>query len=80
MIEDVFEGIFKLLGRFVSQIFIEVIFDILIKGSGYLIVKSFSKADPNPDGIAVVLTGTLFWIALAFGAYGLYVNIATSNA
>ena len=61
------EGIFKLIGRF----FAEVIFEILIKGAGYLICRIFSKR-VDPDGILVVLVGITFWGIIGGGAFLLY--------
>lgn len=80
MIEDVIEGFFRVMGRFVGQFFIEVVFEIIIKGPGYFIVKLFIKGEPNPDGAAVVITGVLFWLVLGCGAYSLYSNTTAGNA
>ena len=48
MIEDVVGGIFRVLGRFVGQIFIDIVFEILLKGPGYFIGRMFTKGDPDP--------------------------------
>jgi hypothetical protein len=76
MIEDVVEGIFRVLGRFIGQIFIEIIFEILLKGPGYFISKQFTKANPDPDGFIVVITGIVFWVVLGFGGYSIYSSIS----
>lgn len=60
-------GVFKLIGR----IFTEIIIEILIKGSGYLICRIFSKR-ADPDGILVVLVGLSFLGFLGLGAFLLY--------
>tara|TARA_R110000751_G_scaffold46081_1_gene104019 strand:- start:489 stop:734 length:246 start_codon:yes stop_codon:yes gene_type:complete len=74
VIEDIVGGIFKILGRFIGQIFIEVIFELLLKGPGYFISKQFTKRDPDPDGFAVVLSGFVFWLIIGATAYGVYSN------
>ena len=76
MIEDVVSGIFKVLGRFIGQIFIEVIFELLLKGPGYFINKQFTKRDPDPDGFAVVLSGFAFWLIIGASVYGVYSNLS----
>ncbi|MBV1871960.1 MAG: hypothetical protein KUG83_05385 [Gammaproteobacteria bacterium] len=79
MIEDIVGGIFRVLGRFVSQIFIEIIFDILLKGPGYFIGRIFTKGEPDPDGFIVVTTGIVFWVVLGFGVFSIYSNIGESG-
>lgn len=79
MIEDVVGGAFKVLARFVGQFFFEIVFELLVKGPGYFIVKQLAKRDPNPDGFAVIITGIAFWAAIGFGAYTIYSNIGGSG-
>lgn len=79
MIEEVVGGIFKVVGRFFVQFFLEVIFELLLKGPGYFFSKQFTKRDPDPDGFIVVLTGFVFWVALGLSAYGLYQYVEGSN-
>ena len=74
MIEDVVEGIFKIVGRFIVQIFLEIVFEILIKGPGYFISRLLTKHDPNPDGFAVVIAGILFWVVIGFGFHSMYLS------
>jgi hypothetical protein len=79
MIEEVVGGIFKVLGRFIGQFIIEVLFELLLKGPGYLISKQFTKSDPNPDGFIVLLCGLLFWLVIGFGTYGIYSTIGSGG-
>ena len=79
MIEDVAGGISRVLSRFVGQIFIDIVFEILLKGPGYFIGRMFTKGDPDPDGFIVVTTGILFWVALGFGVFSIYSNIVGSG-
>lgn len=75
MIEDVVEGVFRVLGRFFGRIFIEIIFELLIKGPGYVIVKIFTKKSPDPDGTWVAVSGIIFWVIVGFGIYFIKTNI-----
>ena len=75
MIEDVVEGIFRALGRFIGQMFLEVIFEVLLKGPGYFLSKLFTKDNPDPDGFVVIITGIVFWFVVGFGVYSIYSNI-----
>lgn len=79
MIEDVVEGIFKILARFMGQIFIEIIFELLLKGPGYFISKQFTKRDPDPDGFIVIITGIIFWVVVGVSVYSIYSNIGTGK-
>lgn len=72
MIEDVFGGALRVIGRFVAYVVMDFVVEILVKAPGYFIVKSFAKKAPDPDGAAVFIAGILFWLALGFGVYGLY--------
>jgi hypothetical protein len=74
MVDEIVGGIFKVLGRFIGQFFIEIIFEILLKGPGYFISKQFTKNDPDPDGFIVVLTGFFFWLFVGGACYALYNN------
>ena len=75
MIEDVFEGIFKVVGRFIGYIVVEIVFEILIKGTGYFITSFFTKNDPDPEGLLVIFVGAVFWAIISALAYSIYVNI-----
>ncbi len=78
MIEEVVEGFFKFAARIIGQIFIELIFEILIKGPGYFIVKLFSVEAPDTDSARVIFTGVLFWLLIGFGSYGVYSAVSSS--
>ena len=75
MIEEVVEGAFKVVGRFLGYIVLAIIFELLLKGPGYFISKQFTKRAPDPDGFIVVLLGFLFWAVLSIGAYSVYLTI-----
>ncbi|MEP1741442.1 MAG: hypothetical protein ABJI60_00795 [Kangiellaceae bacterium] len=60
-------GILKFIGRF----FAEFIFEMLIKGTGYLICKRFSKR-VDPEGALVVLVGLVFLGLVGVGVLFVY--------
>lgn len=72
MIEDVFEGIFIIFGRFVGYIIIEILFEIVLKGPGCVIYRLFSKQDPQADALVVTLLGLIFWVVIGFIGYMIY--------
>ncbi len=41
--EEIVGGVIKFVGRIVVQFLVEVVFEVLLKGPGYLIVKSFDR-------------------------------------
>ena len=64
---DIAAGVFEVLGKFVGQIFIEIILELLIKGPGYLILKILKRShagEVDPDSGIVIITGITFWILL----------------
>ncbi len=51
--------------RLIGYIFIDIVFELVIKMPGYLILRTFKdKNDINTDGFAVVFLGVMFWITL----------------
>ena len=59
MVEEVFEGFFRVIGRLITQVIIEFVFEILIKGPGYFITKQFTVEKPEIDSATVVFVGTV---------------------
>lgn len=57
--------------RFIARLFVEIVLEILIKGPGYIICRQFSK-NVNPDGLAVVFVGFIFWVAIGGCVYAVY--------
>ncbi|SFC20308.1 hypothetical protein [Pseudoalteromonas denitrificans] len=66
IVGDVFSGIF----RFILRIFVEVIFEFLIKGVGYLFCRMFGRK-VDPDGLTVIIVGLVIWGLVIFGGYQL---------
>ena len=62
---SLFKGTIRLVWEFIG----EIIFELLIKGPGYFLVKRISSSEPNPDGFAVLITGILFWALVGFLVY-----------
>lgn len=64
--EDIFEVVFKGIFIFLGHILIEVVFELMLKGPGYLIVRMYTpKQKVNFDGAAVIIWGVLFWCLAA---------------
>lgn len=65
---DIASSLFEIIGRFIGQLLLEVGFEILVKGTGYLIVKYLiflNQREVDPDGPLVIIAGILFWVAIA---------------
>ena len=73
------EGLF----RVILECILQVVLEVLIKGAGYVILRSgyfilgyiFQRDrndDLNPDGAAVIITGILFWLLVGFGGYKIW--------
>ena len=67
IVGELLGGVFKFLGR----LFIEFVIELIIKGSGYLICRMFSK-DVDPDGVLVILVGLMFIGMVGWGIYFVY--------
>ena len=63
---EIFEGLFGAIFKFIGRIFVEFIFEILVKGLGYLICRPFNK-NIDPDGLTVAIVGLLVWGCLVGG-------------
>jgi len=77
-VEELAAGLFHLLGRFLGYFLLEIVFEILIKGPGYLIVKYLlggNKDERDPDGILVLFMGIAFWLAIVLLGYLVYTYI-----
>ena len=57
--------------RFIGRIFLEIVFEFLIKGAGYILCSPFSRRKLDPDGGHVVVVGLVFWIAVGVGIYAI---------
>lgn len=68
MLDEIVGGLFKVLIRFLGQIFVEILFEILIKGAGSIIVRPFTRSAPDSDSFVVVVVGLVFWALVIFGA------------
>ncbi|TDR20586.1 hypothetical protein C8D91_1560 [Marinicella litoralis] len=63
-LEILAEGFFGGLLRLIGWIFVDILFELAIRGLGYLILRPFTKV--NVDSIACVFTGLAVWILVVF--------------
>lgn len=61
---EIFGGALKVIGRVLA----EVVFEICIKGLGYLICRPISHS-VNHDGVLVAVVGLVAWAFLLFALY-----------
>lgn len=57
--------------RFIGRMFVEVVFEFLIKGAGYALCRPFSRKKLDLDGALVVVAGLAFWVAIGAGVYAI---------
>ncbi len=56
--------------RFIVHLIIDVFLEVLVRGTGNLICRVFSRTI-DPDGTLVLVIGLLFWIVVVLlGVYG----------
>lgn len=65
-------GIFRMLWYFL----VEVCFEFLVKAPGYLILKHIFGLEVDSDGWRAGFVGFLFWLAVGFSAYYIYVQFS----
>lgn len=73
MAEDAVFGITRFLGYLIKDIILEGVWDILIRGVGFLILK-FGwppnwRRDVNIDGMAPAVVGVIFWIVILWAFF-----------
>jgi hypothetical protein len=49
----------------VLEFLAEIVFEVGVKGLGYVILSFISKKEPDPDGWPAVTAGILAWIIIA---------------
>jgi hypothetical protein len=62
------------------QILAEFVFEVLVKGVGYPLVKYGwyrGRTNPDPDGWRVVVMGFVFWILAFWMGYHVYRAVAS---
>lgn len=64
MIGDLLGGLLRIVGGVLS----EVVFEIGIRGTGYLICRLFNVPF-NTDGNLVVIVGLAFWLLVGYAAF-----------
>lgn len=69
---EIVGGIF----RFLGQILLEIVLEILIKGPGHFICGKFSR-NIDPEGVMVVFAGFMFWGVIGGCGYGIYKFVLT---
>ena len=67
------------LGRFLVELLVHFIGELLIQGTGYAICQRF-KADVSPDGWLSTLVGLLFWTVIGLGAWYLLASMPTDGS
>lgn len=72
---DIAAGLLEGTWRFIVEIFLQVVLELLLKGPGYLILRYVflrDDKDIDPDGVLVVFLGVLFWLILSCIGYFTY--------
>jgi hypothetical protein len=71
MIADIVGEVVGGVLRFLGRIVLEVVFELLVKGTGSAICQPFIKKKLDPDGWLVVVVGLSFWGAVGIGLYAI---------
>ena len=66
-------GLVRLMGRLLGEIFLHLIFEILVQGVGYLLCKPFYR-NVRPDSALTTVTGIAFWFVVAVAVFLTYEN------
>lgn len=72
VIDELAGGLLRVVARFIGEILVSLIFEIIIKGPGYIIVKFLSKPKSEPgEGVSTVV-GILFWLLVGCISFYVY--------
>jgi uncharacterized membrane protein len=78
VIDELAGGLLRVLARFIGEIIVSIIFEIIIKGPGYIIVKFLSKPKSEPGEGVSTIVGILFWLLI--GGISFYVYKYSSQS
>jgi ABC-type tungstate transport system substrate-binding protein len=67
-IEEIAESLIKSSIKLLSRFFIEIVIELLIKGTGYYLCQIFIR-QVNPNCSFVVIVGLLFWFIISLSIY-----------
>ncbi len=73
-LRDSAEGIIGVLGRWIGWLFVDFALEIVLRGSGYLVVRYlvlFNRRDVDPDSDLLIVAGLLFWAIVLVAAYSI---------
>ena len=68
VIGEVLGGALRVVGRFFWEMVVQVLFELLIQGVGYLLCQPF-KPDVEPDGTLATVVGLVAWVLFIAGGY-----------
>ncbi|GAA6142427.1 hypothetical protein [Hydrogenophaga sp. 5NK40-0174] len=69
MPEEIAGELLRPVFRLIAYIVVEIVFELAIKGLGYLLCRPFSR-DLDPDGIMVTVVGLLAWgVLISLGVF-----------
>lgn len=71
-IDEMAGGLLRIALRFIGEFLLEVVFEIVIKGPGYLILKSVTGKEPDPEEWDVLIVSVLFWVVVVGVGYFVY--------
>ncbi len=57
--------------RVVGRILFEIFFEIIIQGTGYVLVRTV-RPKTEPDDTVCTVVGLLFWVCVGVGGYFVY--------
>ena len=65
------------IARVVGRILFEIVFEFIIQGTGYVLLRLFRpKSEPSDTACAIV--GLLFWVGALVGGFWLYHHLAAA--
>jgi len=71
-IDELTGGLLRFVFRFIGEFLLETVFEIVIKGPGYLILKTVTGKAPDPEEWDVLIVGVLFWLVVGGVGYLVY--------
>lgn len=77
-IDELAGSFLRIVLRFIGEFLLEVVLGIVIKGPGYLILKTVIRKEPGLEEWDVLVVGVLFWVV--FGGVGYFISSGLGSA
>ena len=70
-LDDLAGGVFAAIGRFLGSIFVDALLNFVVRGTGYVVCRLFTR-EVDADGMAALVVGFAIWAGVLIGVFVLF--------